>query len=66
MNNCLDETLRQLIMIGEPRRKAFESLRRAVVENDQEKINYFAKILCGVENESNRISPSVNSGTGGR
>lgn len=64
-DKSLEETLRIICIIGEQRRQHKESLRQALVENDQEKIIYFAKILYGVENESDRIPPSINSRTGG-
>jgi hypothetical protein len=61
----LDQTLRQISIIGEQRKKTLASLRQALIDNDQVRVNYYAKVICGLENESNRISASINSGTSG-
>ena len=58
------ETLRQISIIGEHRRETLASLRQALIDKDQVRVNYYAKVICGLENESNRISTSINPRTG--
>ena len=39
-------------------------LKQALFEDDDEKIKHFARQICGVNDESYRISESIDPGTG--
>lgn len=51
----LDEIIQNLNNIGEQRKKNLTSLTQALMDGDQDKVNHYAKLICGVEieNESN-------------
>ncbi|MGV8058632.1 MAG: hypothetical protein AB2L12_11500 [Smithellaceae bacterium] len=63
-DSYLDDALRQIGIINEQRRQWLASLRKALLENDERGIIQYSKQLCGLGDESNRISTGINPGTG--
>ena len=59
----IKEGLNQALMIARERAFILENLKQALIEDDTEKIKLHARQLCGLSDESCRISESLNTGT---
>ena len=59
----IQEGLNQALVIAKKRANMLENLKQALIEDDLDKIKHHAKILCGLNNESSRISKSLNTRT---
>ena len=62
----LKEGLDQVLSIAKQRAQIMENLKQALLDEDEAKIKLYASQLCGLTNESNRISQSIDTGTGHR
>lgn len=62
--DILKEGLDQVLAIAKRRAKIIEHLRQALLDSDDTKIKLYASQLCGLTNESSRISESIDTGTG--
>ena len=60
----LNEGLNQVLAIAKERAQIIEHLRQALLDEDEAKIKLYASQLCGLTNEGNRISQSIDTGTG--
>ena len=58
------EGLAQVLVIAKERVDILERLKRALLEGDDQQIQYYASQICGLTNEGDRISESINTGTG--
>ena len=61
-NEVIQEGLNQALVIAKQRAVILENLKQALIEDDTNKIKIHAKILCGLRDESCRISESINTG----
>ena len=60
----LKEGLNQVLAIAKARAQIIECLRQALLNDDDPKVKLYASQLCGLTNEGNRISQSIDTGTG--
>ena len=61
-DEVIQEGLIQALEIAKHRAVMLENLKQALIEDDPDKIKIHAKILCGLSDESCRISESINTG----
>ncbi len=59
----LKEGLDQVLAIAKQRAQIIERLKQALLDEDDSKIKLYAFQLCGLTNESNRISQSIDTRT---
>ena len=59
----IDEGLNQVLLIAQERALTLENLKQALIKNDSERIKDYAKQLCGLNNEGDRISQGIHTTT---
>ena len=57
------EAIKQICTVGKYRREIIDRMKQALLADDHEKVVKYAKQLCGVDDESNRISEGLDPGT---
>jgi len=60
----LKEGLTQILTVAKERAQTIENLKQALLDGDESKIKFYASQICGLTNESSRISKSINTRTG--
>jgi len=55
-DDIMKEGLDQVLAIAKERAETLERLRQALLADDNNRIKLYASKLCGLNNESNRIS----------